>query len=123
MTEEAKYRALLLKLVRDLPRVQVQNRLMACTDRDVALSVDGMQEADAGMIVLHRDREHDRKAARPTTIDEHGASAVKSANQPHTHTPHHTPHTHTHTFQQRILRLGKMVPLRQTNTHTHQPTS
>lgn len=32
----------LLKLVASLPAVQVQNRLMACTDRDLALALRGL---------------------------------------------------------------------------------
>lgn len=36
----------LLELVRNLPRVQVQNRLMACTDRDVALALVGLTDVE-----------------------------------------------------------------------------
>jgi hypothetical protein len=37
----------LLRLVAKLPVVQVQNRLMACTDRDFALALVGLEEEDA----------------------------------------------------------------------------
>jgi hypothetical protein len=43
----------LADLARELPSVQVQNRLMACTDRDVALALVGMTEEDAESVLRH----------------------------------------------------------------------
>ena len=37
----------LLRLVAKLPAVQVQNRLMACTDRDFALALTGLESEDS----------------------------------------------------------------------------
>jgi Mg/Co/Ni transporter MgtE len=51
----------LRQLVAKLPAVQVQNRLMACTDRDIALALMGMTPAEAQSIVSHVSS---RKASR-----------------------------------------------------------
>lgn len=49
------------RLVARLPAVQVQNRLMACTDRDIALALMGMTRAEVQSIVSHVSS---RKASR-----------------------------------------------------------
>jgi len=41
----------LLALVSRLPDVQIQNRLMATTDRDLALSLSGMEHSDERQIL------------------------------------------------------------------------
>ena len=47
VTDRYRLQQSLLKLVATLPLVQVQNRLMACTDRDVALALVGLESEDA----------------------------------------------------------------------------
>ena len=47
VTDRYRLQQLLLKLVATLPVVQVQNRLMACTDRDFALAIVGLESEDA----------------------------------------------------------------------------
>lgn len=42
--ERAALQRSLLELSHSLPEVQVQNRLMGCTDRDLALALDGMSD-------------------------------------------------------------------------------
>jgi len=51
--DRARLQQSLIELTKSLPDVQVQNRLMACTDRDLALAFSGMasDELDA---VLNR---------------------------------------------------------------------
>jgi len=51
----------LIELVRALPAVQVQNRLMACTDRDIALSLAGTTSEEEASVLVHLAR---RKADR-----------------------------------------------------------
>jgi hypothetical protein len=47
MTDRSTLQQSLLRLAVKLPAVQVQNRLMACTDRDFALALVGMESADS----------------------------------------------------------------------------
>lgn len=42
-----------MELVRTLPAVQVQNRLMASTDRDIALALAGMADEDEAAVLAH----------------------------------------------------------------------
>jgi len=41
----------ILSLVEQLPAVQVQNKLMACTDRDLALTLEGMSDEDTEKVL------------------------------------------------------------------------
>jgi len=43
----------LVGLASSLPAVQVQNRLMATTDRDLALSLSGMDSSDERRVLAH----------------------------------------------------------------------
>lgn len=43
----------LIELVRSLPAVQVQNRLMASTDRDIALALAGMADEEEATVLAH----------------------------------------------------------------------
>lgn len=78
MTHRTAFQRRLLSLVRQSPRVQVQNRLMACTDRDVALSLTGMSEEEADAILscvssrkAERVREERRLADRRHLDEKH----------------------------------------------------
>lgn len=53
MIERGALQHRLRRLAGKLPAVQVQNRLMACTDRDIALALMGMTAAEVQSIVGH----------------------------------------------------------------------
>lgn len=67
---------LLLNTVRRLRRVEVQNRLMACTDRDLALAILDMEDSDARTILA---TVSPKKAARVREEEQlHDARHVES---------------------------------------------
>ena len=68
----------LLEAIAELPAVQVQNRLMACTDRDVALAMVGLTDEEADSIVS---RVSPRKAAR--VRDEHRLEERRHVDEKH----------------------------------------
>lgn len=51
MIDRAALQHRLLELLEKLPAVQAQNRLMGCTDRDVALALIGMSDEDAERVL------------------------------------------------------------------------
>lgn len=53
MTRRRALQERLLELVARVPAVQVQNRLMATTDRDIALSLSGMESYEESLILAH----------------------------------------------------------------------
>lgn len=71
MTERHEFQRTILSLVSNLPSVQVQNRLMSCTDRDIALALGGLSDEEIGQVLSHVSQSKARRIMEEIRLGNH----------------------------------------------------
>ena len=71
MIERRELQKAILSLVSELPSVQVQNRLMSCTDRDIALALAGLTDDEIGAVLTHISQSKARRVMEEIRVGYH----------------------------------------------------
>jgi hypothetical protein len=62
---------IILTLVDELPAVHVQNRLMSCTDRDIALALSGLTDDEIDRVLHHVSQSKARRVVEEIRLKHH----------------------------------------------------